>query len=84
MRHQMLKLVPPLEELPENVEEFELLGLWQTKDGRLAVVTDLDSYGNLNGHVTRAGRSYTCTWDYNQLSIAPFRFVDDLAIKLEY
>jgi hypothetical protein len=72
-----------LEEMPKNVEEFELLGLWHTKDGRLAIVTEIDNVGMMHGLATRAGRSYSCSWDYDQLSVAPFRFVDDLAIKLE-
>jgi hypothetical protein len=76
-----MKLVA--EPMPDYTTEFDLLGLWQTKDGRLAVATDLDSHGLLNGYVTRAGRSYSCTWDSNMLSIAPFRFVDDLAVKME-
>ena len=63
--------------------EFELLGLWMTKDGRLAVATELDSHGILSGYVTRAGRTYHCSWDSNMLSVAPFRYVDDLAIKME-
>ena len=79
----MLKLVLPLQEIDEQSGEFELLGLWYTTDGRLAVVTDIDTHGNIKGYATRAGRSYSCTWDNNQCSISPFRLVDDLSVKLE-
>lgn len=72
-----------LEAMPSNLPEFDLLGVWQTKDGRIAIATDLDSDGFLNGYVTRAGRAYACSWDSNMLSVSPFRYVDDLAIKME-
>lgn len=72
-----------LESFPSDFNEFDLLGLWQTKDGRLAIITNLTEDGCLEGYVTRAGRTYNCLWDSDQLSIIPFRFVDDLAIKLE-
>ena len=72
-----------LEVMPTKVTEFDLLGVWQTKDGRLAVATELDSFGMLSGYVTRAGRTYRCSWDSDMFSVAPFRYVDDLAIKME-
>jgi hypothetical protein len=72
-----------MEQMPIETSEFDLLGLWHTHDGRVAVATSLDDQGLLHGIVTRAGRTYDCTWDNDQNSIIPFRFIDDLAIKIE-
>jgi len=72
-----------IEEMPQDAAEFCLLGMWMTKDSRLAIVLDVTDAGMLTGVVTRNGRTYECVWDQDQISQAPFRFIDDLAIKLE-
>jgi hypothetical protein len=79
-----------VEDLEESVElinkkpnEFDLLGMWYTKDKRIAIVRNVDVNGFMNGVVTRNGIAYEVTWDCDQRSITPFRYTDDLAIKIE-
>jgi hypothetical protein len=72
-----------VEEMPDTEDEFSLLGMWMTKDNRLAIVLDITPGGLMTGVVSRNGRTYDCVWDQDQISQVPFKFVDDLAIKLE-
>lgn len=84
-RYSHLKLVdldPVVEEMPSEPDEFDLLGMWYTRDQMIALVTEIDNHGFMLGIVSRNGRVYECTWDHEQRSVAPFRSIDDLAIKL--
>lgn len=71
-----------VEDLPKETDEFDLLGVWYTKDNRLAVVTDISNSGLMTGMVSRNGRTYECMWDCEQRSVAPFMYIDDLQVKL--
>jgi len=84
-KYSHLKLVEldvVIEDMPTEPDEFDLLGMWYTKDDRIAIVTDIEDNGFMVGVVTRNGRVYECTWDQDQRSIIPFKSVDDLSMKL--
>jgi len=79
---KLVELDPILEEMPDDADEFDLLGMWYTTDERIAIITGVEDNGFMTGVVTRNGRVYECTWDQDQRSIVPFRAIDDLSIKL--
>lgn len=62
-------------------DDFDILGIWYTLDGRIAVINEMDNNGWLTGVVSRNGRVYQVTWDSNMNSVAPFSRIDNLSIK---